>query len=187
MITDWLYICRKVGIMKENPKLVETRQFKHFNTQQFQNDLCCAFSAFPISNDVNNAWETWKEIFLDMVNKHAPLRHKSVKSEYNPWMTNEIKRQCHHRDYLKKKSVRLNSPHYAQAYKQCKNNLNSYIKETKRWYYNSKLPNSANIKESWQTINELLNRKSKTTTISEINVNERKIVGDKNIANEFNK
>ena len=102
-------------------------------------------------------------------------------------MTNEIKRQCHHRDYLKKKSVRLNSPYYAQAYKQCKNNLNRYIKETKRRYYNSKLTNSANIKESWQTINELLNRKSKTTTISEINVNERKIVGDKNIANEFNK
>ena len=36
-------------------------------------------------------------------------------------------------------------------------------------------------------INELLNRKSKATTINEINVNGGKIVGDKNIANEFNK
>jgi hypothetical protein len=33
--------------MKENPKLVETRQFKHFNVQQFQNDLSNAFCAFP--------------------------------------------------------------------------------------------------------------------------------------------
>ena len=102
-------------------------------------------------------------------------------------MTNEIKRQCHHRDYLKKKAIRMNSPYYFQAYKQCKNNLNKCIKETKRLYYNYKLASSTNIKESWQTINELLNRKSKATTINEINVNGSKIVGDKNIVNEFNK
>jgi hypothetical protein len=36
-------------------------------------------------------------------------------------------------------------------------------------------------------MNELLNRKSKATTINEINVNGGKIVGDKSIANEFNK
>jgi hypothetical protein len=46
--------------------------------------------------------------------------------------------------------------------------LNKCIKETKRLYYSA---NSTNIKESWQTINELLNRKSKATTINEINVN----------------
>jgi hypothetical protein len=38
--------CRKIDIIKENPKLVETRQFKHFN----------ALSAFPNFNDVNYAW-----------------------------------------------------------------------------------------------------------------------------------
>ena len=47
-----------------------------------------------------------------------------------------------------------------------------------------KLTNSVNMKESWQTINQLLHRKS---MIKEINVNRRKIVGDKNTPNEFNK
>jgi hypothetical protein len=51
-------------------------------------------------------------------------------------------------DYLKKKAVSLNSHYYFQAYKQCKNQ-------------------STKCKESWQTINELLNRKSKTTAINE--------------------
>jgi hypothetical protein len=41
-------------------------------------------------------------------------------------------------------------------------------------------------KESWQTINEFLNRKSKTTTINKINMNGKAIVGDEEIANEFN-
>jgi SLT domain-containing protein len=54
-------------------------------------------------------------------------------------------------------------------------------------HYNSKLANSINSKESWQTINELLNRKSKTTTMNEINMNGKTIVGDEEIAKEFNK
>jgi predicted Rossmann-fold nucleotide-binding protein len=61
------------------------------------------------------------------------------------------------------------------------------IKETKRLYYNSKLANRTNSKESWQTINELLNRKSKTTAINEIDMNGKTIVGDEEIAKKFNK
>ena len=102
-------------------------------------------------------------------------------------MNNEIKKLSHHRDYLKKKAVRLNSSYYFEAYKQCKNQLNRCIKETKKLYYNSKLTTSTNSKESWRTINELLNRQSKTTTINEVNVNWKSIAGDKDIANEFNK
>lgn len=48
-------------------------------------------------------------IFLDIANQHAPLRHKRFKSEYIPQMTEDIKRQYHHRDYLKKKAAMSNS------------------------------------------------------------------------------
>ncbi len=102
-------------------------------------------------------------------------------------MTNEIKKQSYQRDYLKEKAISLHSPYYFQAYKQCKNQLNKCIKETKRLYCNSKLSNSTNSKESWQTINELLNRTSKTTAINEININGKTTVGDEEIAKEFNK
>ena len=146
-----VYICRKIANQKETPKLIETRQFKHFNALRFQSDLSEAFSSFSTFNDPNKAWEIWKEIFLEIENKHAPLRQRRVKSEYCRWMTNEIKKQSYHRDYLKKKAVSLNSPYYFQAYKQCKNQLNKCIKETKRLYYNSKLANSTNSKDSWQT------------------------------------
>ena len=80
----------------------------------------------------------------------------------------------------------MNSVNYFQAYKQCKNQVNKCIKQTKRTYYNSKLANSNNSKESWQTINELLNRESKTTKINQIIINDKAIVGDEEIANKFN-
>ena len=163
-----VYKCHKIACQKETPKLIETRQFKHFNALRFQSELSEAFSHFPTFNDPNKAWETWKEISLEITNKHAPLRQKRVKSEYCGWMTNEIKKQSYHRDYLKKKAISLNSVNYFQAYKQCKNQVNKCIKQTKRTYYNSKLANSNNSKESWRTINELLNRKSKTTKINQL-------------------
>ena len=80
----------------------------------------------------------------------------------------------------------MNSVNYFQAYKQYKNQVNKCIKQTKRTYYISKLANSNNSKGSWQTINELLNRKSKTTKINQIIINDKAIVGDEEIANKFN-
>ena len=42
-----VYICRKIACQKETPKLIETRQFKHFNALRFQSELSEAFSHFP--------------------------------------------------------------------------------------------------------------------------------------------
>ncbi len=52
-----VYICRKIAYQKETPKLIETRQFKHFNALRFQSELSEAFSSFSTSNDPNKAWE----------------------------------------------------------------------------------------------------------------------------------
>ena len=100
-------------------------------------------------------------------------------------MTNEIKKLSYHRDYLEKKSVKLNSHYYQAAYKKCRNQLNRHIKDTKARYYSSKLENIKSSKESWKTINELLNKRSKATIRNELQ-NGNTITGDKNLANEFN-
>ena len=49
------------------------------------------------------------------------------------------------------------------------------------------MENSTNSKESWNIINELLNKKSKTTSIKELIIDHNTITHDKDIANEFNK
>ena len=61
------------------------------------------------------------------------------------------------------------------------------IREAKASYFKTNLENCTNIKDGWKYINELLNRKSQTTTINEINTNGKTITGNQNIANELNK
>ena len=67
-------------------------------------------------------------------------------------MTNEIKKQSYHRDYLEKKAISLNSVNYFHAYKQRKNQVNKGIKQTKK-YYSSKLAKRNNSAQRELAIN----------------------------------
>lgn len=58
-----VYICRKVSIPKQPPKIVETRQFKNFNTAAFQHDLQETFKTYSFIAEPNTAWNEWKHFF----------------------------------------------------------------------------------------------------------------------------
>ena len=55
-ISDLVYICRKISIPKGNPKLIETRQFRHLSSTEFQSNLREAFFNLNHYNDPNLAW-----------------------------------------------------------------------------------------------------------------------------------
>ena len=184
-----VYLCRKLSIPKAPPKTVFTRHYKNYNVNQFNNDLSEVFNLpldSAILTDPNALWNDFKNKFLSVADKHAPIRQRRVKSEYKPWLTNEIKQMSYHRDYLKKQSIKLRSANYDKAYKRCKNKLNNLIKETKQEYFRDKLSNAKNSKESWRTINELLNKKPKTSEIKELDINGQLITDDDKIAEAFN-
>ncbi|CAB4029170.1 Hypothetical predicted protein [Paramuricea clavata] len=118
-----VYLCRKLSIPKAPPKTVFTRHYKNYNVNQFNNDLSEVFSLpldSAILTDPNALWNDFKNKFLSAADKHAPIRQRRVKSEYKPWLTNEIKQMSYRRDYLKKQSIKLRSAYYDKAYKRCK-------------------------------------------------------------------
>ena len=64
--------------------------------------------------------------------------------------------------------------------------INKLIKITKEDYFKTKLGNAKNSYDSWQAINSLLNKRSKTTEIPELQIENRSVKGDENIASCFN-
>lgn len=179
----------RLAFRKKKPKIVETRQFINFNTNNFQQELKQAFGSVHLYNcmEPNAAWYTWKMTFLEVADRHAPLKTRKVKSEYNPWMTNEVKILSYRRDFSKKKALKHNSTRYHELHKDCRNHLNRLIKNTKTEYFKHKLENSKNSKDGWKTINELLNKRSKCTTFNKIKTEHVEVTGDKNTAEEFNR
>ena len=99
---------------------------------------------------------------------------RKVRSEYAPWITENIKRHIYHRDFLKKKAVKTGSSNLHDAYKRARNDLNRLIEKTKTEYFTSIINNTAkNPKEMWKTINRITNKKSKTTNITKIVVDDK--------------
>ena len=82
-------------------------------------------------------------------------------------------KQIRHRDYLKKKAVRTGSHNIYKAYKQARNYVTRTIKRTKSKYLMKFFQEtSKNAKEMWKTINKVLNKKSKTTNVTELSIDD---------------
>ena len=47
-----------------------------------------------------DVWDEWKIKCLKVVNTHAPLRKKRVRSKRSPWITSKLKKRMHERDIM---------------------------------------------------------------------------------------
>ena len=87
-----VYICRKVSLPKELPKIIFNKQFKNFNVNQFKEELRNNINTNIVTNDPNILSNDWKTKFLTIAEKHAPMQQCRVKSDYKPWLTDQIKK-----------------------------------------------------------------------------------------------
>ena len=99
-------------------------------------------------------WETWKNVFTSIADKHAPLRTRKVRSKHTPWLTNEIKKQMNHRDYLKQKATQTKSRHFYEAYKIARNKTNKMVEKAKSRHFQHTINNNSNDpKQLWKGVN----------------------------------
>ena len=93
----------------------------------------------------------------------------------------------YHRDYLKRQSVLLHQVIIMMPLKGARINETSLLKRLrKNTSKRIKLSNANNSKNSWKAINELLNKKPKSTPVTQLNLDDQVITGDRNIADCFN-
>ena len=183
-----IYVCRKISIPRNEPKVIRSRQFKHYDKNSFLAELRDIMQYMIKDNNPDVLWEDFKTKFLLVADVHVSQITRKVKSEYTPWMTNNIKKQIYHRDFLKKKAIKTGSENMFVAYKKSRNALNKLIKDTKRNYYTGALNDAKNNpKNMWDTINKLTNKKSKTTMITKLNLSNENVTENPNeIAHTFN-
>ena len=61
-------------------------------------------------NNPNEMWNFWKHLLMSVIDKHAPLKTKRIRSNRSPWITNELLSEIYKRDFLKKKATSTNDP-----------------------------------------------------------------------------
>ena len=185
-----VYSVRKFrGGVKKQHKNISSRQMKNFSESQFLDDLQKVDWKGIVSHtvDVNIIVEQWTTMFSLVLEKHAPLRNRRVSERFCPWLTKEFKLMCASRDKLRKQAIRSKSDILFDAYKQLRNNVNKVNIDLKRDYFTNKIAShEGDMKSTWKTINLVLNKKSKTTQITSLDVDGENISKHEAIAEHMN-
>ena len=186
---DIIFAVRKLNSTRVNQhNIITKRSFKHFKNQDFLKDLKEAgLEDFQNLNDPDAMWDIWKEKFLNVVNKHAPLKRSRVRNKRSPWITDDIISLIRTRDSLKRKAVINNTLNDWSEYKNARNKTNNKIKQAKTDYFSKSCTEfKDNPRKLWKTINEITSRKAKNNHVKPVDINNETISEPAKLAEAFN-
>ena len=130
--------------------------------------------------EINSAWNAWKNIFLNIVDKHAPRRVMRVRNKPAPWLNSQLKEEM-----LKQKASETQRPDDWKAYKTKKLRVNKKVKKRKRDYYKHQIEGvSGNLKVTWKILNDLMGKKSDSTQINDLKTENSASLSDPEKINE---
>ena len=174
-LSDHFPVCCSINVkIKKNKtncdhSYISYRSFKRFDQIAFLNELSTTpFQTVHEYDDPNQAMSIWYKLYLDILNKHAPLKKKRVKKKKIPqWLTNEIRQAMKYRNDLKADKEFL-------QYKKQRNYVKKLVQKAKKSFIQKIIKDKSDISSIWRAINVLSNRtKSKdlstTVTLNQFN------------------
>lgn len=185
-----IYAVKNLVPLKGQRICREVRNFKNFNVRLFLEDLSrIPWEIVNQFDDPNDSWQVWKSFFTEILDIHAPILRKYIKTKRIPWINASIKLLMRERDFHKMMFKKFNSETHWEKYRSIRNKISAEIKNLKADYFTTKISECLqhrNVKKSWSLINNLLGKNAKSTIINEIKTDSN-VLTDKNlIANKLN-
>lgn len=169
-------------------KYISTRSYKSFDQSAFLNDI--SEVRWPIIDDinidVNTAWDEWKSLFVEICDRHAPMRTMRVRVNQPDWITSEYHSLRHDRDQARVKAEKSKDKQDWNRAKKLRNKCNEMLLKLKKQYISDQVKeNKDNPKGLWKTLKKLLPPKVKSD-IRELSVDGNLQSKPANIANILN-
>ena len=140
-----------LSAVKKSLFTISYTSFKNFNEQEFCNDVkSIPWDIIKMFDDTNDVVETWSSLFLDIADKHLPLKQHRVKRRQQPkWLTGEIIDANRTRESYK-------SINDIEQYKFWRNKVCNMIKQSKKQQYSEILnENAKNPASVWKLFKEI--------------------------------
>ncbi|KAK2551405.1 RNA-directed DNA polymerase from mobile element jockey, partial [Acropora cervicornis] len=181
---------RKINACKLPPRTIECRNYAKYNSSAFCDDLRdIPWDVVLKERNVNTAWSNWKELFLNVCDRHAPYKRKIVRGVKCPWLTGETKRLMNQRDSFLRKARRSGAEVDWNAYRRLRNQVSNKIKNKKRHYHRNEIQENLNSpKAFWKAIKKVFpSKKGNSACPKSIKTEEGYTITDKSIiAEKFN-
>ena len=109
----------KADFPKCEPKQIIYRNYKNFNDEIFRHDLKTALACKRNNN--YDQYEHFEKHFLQILNKHAPMKTKTVRANDVPYLTKKMRKAIMKRSYLEKRFHQNRTVESRVAYKKQRN------------------------------------------------------------------
>lgn len=162
------------------------RNFSKLNENSFRNDLqISGFDDIFSCNNVDHAWKLWWSKFVKVVDIHAPMRSKRVRSRPCPWLLTNLVKMMNERDFYHEKALTTKLPLDWEHYKEVRNKINMEFKWSKKNFLRKKIAKNKNGEDVWNCLT-LLIPSNKKSLPADINYDIETFESSNNIANAFN-
>ena len=134
-----IFFTRKLHVQPPKNKhyTILYRSFRNFDEANFADDLqTVPWDTIKLFDDTDDILEAWSDLFLQVVDKHVPIKQHRVKHKNQPlWITPEILDAIKSRD-------RHKSLGNTDEYKFWRNKVTKLIKQSKRDQFQSYIDNN---------------------------------------------
>ena len=147
----------KTSFKKAPPKVVSYRDYKNFSQLYFRSELqqcLMKYDMFELSNG------DFVRIFMDIFDRHAPLKLKYVRSNQVPFMTKELRKAGMTRSKLRNEFNKIKTKSAESAYTKQRNLCTYLFRKAKRDYYSTlDTSNVTDNKKFWRMVKPLFSDK----------------------------
>ena len=150
----------KTCFKKGPPKIISYRDYSRYSPHIFRLDLD---KTLPVETALSMPHDIFMELFMNVLERHAPLKFKYLRINHSPFITKEIRKEIMKRSRLRNKVNKLNSCSNNLAYKHQRNFCTRLIKRAKKDYFSNLSPsNLMDNRRFWSSIKPLFSDKSIT-------------------------
>ena len=170
---------------KQKSNIVSYRSYKRFRNNSFRTELDNKLLKYDLCNI---EYQHFLNIFLDILNKHAPIKKKYISANQSNFMTRKLSKTIMKRSKLRNRFLKEKTEASRKACNIQRNYCVNLLKKIKREYFaNIKISNIADNKKFWQTVKPLFSDKINHRETINLIDNEIIFSNDEEVAETFNK
>ena len=140
----------KTYFVKQKPRIIRYRDFKHFENASFRSDLLRELSSGDLQS---NDYDKFKFLVSNVLDRHAPMKERHVRCNQSPFINKNIRKAIMTRTRLLKKFRKDKSDINRAAYKKQRNYCVNLLKNTKKDFYNNlNVTKVTDNKQFWKTV-----------------------------------
>ena len=163
-----LYISLKLKKPRIKPSYVTIRGYTNYSADNFLRDLSYTpFHIISLFDEFNDQVDVFNELFLEVLNQHAPIKRVKIKSKPNPFITPEIRQLMRTRDQWRKLEGKTNDPLHWNGYRFFRQEVKREIRMAEKVHVRTQILDSdGNSNSIWKIINRCLPRKHQDSSMA---------------------